>query len=79
MAVTHIIIDAGSENPVGLALGFVDQDCNRDLDTFAEKADWGWDEEKKMEVFELAIDALEAQDNPSTPAAPTSPFAQPAP
>lgn len=63
---THLIIDEGTDRPVGLAKSFVAEDCNNDLATFKTKCnpDWGWDDAKKEAVFALATAPEEA---PSAP------------
>lgn len=74
MSKTHVIIDEGSRNPVGLAIEFVTVDCNNDLSTFKAKCNpsWGWDDAKKEEAFN-AVQTELAKPAPEKPTSPAPP------
>lgn len=75
MSNTHIIIDKGTPQVVGLPLDFItgtdETSCSEDVDQFIAKCnpDWGWTEAKKREVFALAM----AEIHPPAPEAPKAP------
>lgn len=61
MKKTHVIIDAGTPEVVALPIAFVtdtdETSCSSDLEQFKSKCNpqWGWDEAKKVEVFNLVM------------------------
>lgn len=81
MSNTHLIIDADTDKPVALAIAFVtdtdETSCSSDVDQFIAKCnpDWGWNEAKKREVFQLVMDEV----NPPVPTKSAAPRKNAAP